>query len=115
MDFKLTDTASHEITMKNKYDFRTLEFLDIQTKIYADDQVIFQGKMAGPKVGPGQQEKFKLGIQGMQPGKEYFVNFYAVTNKDDGIIPKGTILASEQIALPEKCRRLPSCSAARQP
>lgn len=100
VNFSLVDTTNLTISMKNNYDFRTLEHLDIVTKIFADDEMIFEGKMTSPKLGPGDEEEFQLGIQGIKPGTEYFVNFYAVTNKDDGIVRKGTILASEQILIP---------------
>jgi beta-galactosidase len=100
VNFKMTDTAALKISIRNDYDFRTLEHLDIQTKIYADGEVIFEGKMASPKIRPGEEQEIKLGINGRIPGKEYFVNFYAITNRDDGIISKGTVLATEQIALP---------------
>lgn len=101
VDFKLIDTAQTKIAIKNKYDFKTLEHLDIVIKIYADGEMIYEGKMTGPKTKPGQEEDVKLGFSGQVPGKEYFLNFYAVTNRDEGIIPKGTILASEQIELPK--------------
>lgn len=102
VNFKMTDTSELRISIQNNYDFRTLEHLDIQSKIFADGEVIYQGKMASLKLSPGEQEELKLGITGGDPAKEYFVNFYAITNKDDGIVPKGTILASEQIRLPQQ-------------
>ncbi|MBE9492500.1 MAG: DUF4981 domain-containing protein, partial [Bacteroidetes bacterium] len=102
VSFEPVKKSPDKIKIRNKYDFLSLDHLDIHWKMIADGKIIGEGIIKSPKIQPKEEETFKLNLplSDFIPGVEYFINFSAKTNKDIPLIPKGFELASEQIPVP---------------
>lgn len=90
-----------KISVKNKYDFISLNNLDINWQLAGDDKIIASGIIEKPDIAPKEEKIFDLDLPAVDPlpGVEYFLNFRATTREASGLIPKGYELASEQIPL----------------
>jgi len=92
---------NNRIRITNKYKFRTLEGLDIHWELKGEGKVLQEGVIRGPALPAGQQHDFDLDISRdiVKTNTEYFLNFRAVANTEDGLIPEGHVLAKEQFIL----------------
>jgi len=93
-----------QITLVNKYLFRSLEFVDMHWQLIANGKVEIEGEIGSPGIQPQSKLNLTLPFTSYQPvpGKEYFLNFRFVLNRDEGLLKKGHVLATEQLELPSK-------------
>lgn len=86
----------------NKYDFITLEHLNITWEILEDGTKLSNGSLTAPDIKPGDSKNIEISLPAIEPkpGAEYFINFSFKTNKELQLIPEGFELATEQIKLP---------------
>ncbi len=100
--FKPVDLAAGKISIRNKYDFIPLDFVDIHWELVGGTKPIASGVIREPGVAPRQSKEFTLILPKIQPmqGVEYFLNIYAKTNRQQPLVPLGHIVASEQFPMP---------------
>jgi len=98
INFKTEDIKSANFEIRNEYDFSTTEKFNFEWEILGNGTVIKTGSFR-LNLKPGQTGKIKIDYPEIVPGKEYFINFKAITNQDWGILPKETELAWEQFKI----------------
>lgn len=84
----------------NEFFFTNLNQYDILWQLIEDGKIIHEGNISNfdlpPQgtgtISPGYDYKFK-------EGKEYFINFYVKTKSPSTFLPKGYVIASDQIML----------------
>ncbi len=94
---------ANRVRIKNKYDFITLAGVDIEWELMTGGKVVESGVIVSPKVLPGKSMDFDMNISRdiVRRNTEYFLTFRAVMKENDGILPKGHILAYEQFQVNE--------------
>ncbi|MBN2174246.1 MAG: DUF4981 domain-containing protein [Bacteroidales bacterium] len=90
-----------QITLVNKYFFRSLDFVDMQWQLLANGKVELAGDIGSPGIHPQTKLNLTLPFTSYKPvpGKEYFLNFRFMLNRDEGLLKKGHVVAMEQLAL----------------
>jgi beta-galactosidase len=103
VSFKAVNLEKGTFEIKNKFVFRDLSDFEVGYEITATGKKISKGKVLLEKgLTPQTTLEFKVPetIINPEPGIEYFINFYVTPNVEIKGIPKGHIVASEQIPLP---------------
>ena len=88
------------ISVTNAYDFLNLNKFVIQWEYLADGaRKIAGGEIPNPEIAPGETKIFPLDLPAgsARPGVERFLNVRVVTTRDEPLVPRGHIVASEQI------------------
>lgn len=100
--FKPKNLAKGWITILNKYAFTNLSEFDIRWEITGDGKTVKSGTFEKQDVMPGATADihFDNSVK-PEPGTEYFLNVYASLKQEKGLLPAGTVLASEQMKLPQ--------------
>ena len=90
------------ITIKNCYDFKNLNFLNIKWEILEDYKIISSGGIDHLNLHPDSIYDLKIDFSKIKfsEGNEYFINLKAISNIDMPLIKKGFIFASEQLKIP---------------
>ncbi|MCK5135941.1 MAG: DUF4981 domain-containing protein [Bacteroidales bacterium] len=93
--------TENRVRVTNKYDFTNLRKYDLRWTLTEDGESITTGTVESPDLEPGASAIFDLDLSGgvEHAGKEYFVNFEAVTRDAEGMVPAGHVVATEQFAL----------------
>ena len=99
--FESTPFYDNRIRITNKYDFRTLEGMDIHWELTGEGHVLQSGVIKNPALPAGMTQDFDLDLSRdiVKTNTEYFLNFRAVTNRSDGILPAGHLVAKEQFLI----------------
>lgn len=86
----------------NKHDFINLDCYNLLWRVEANGKNILEGVIQNPDVEAHSSKTININLSNLDylPGVAYFINFSLVTTSDDGLIPAGFEIASEQIALP---------------
>jgi beta-galactosidase len=100
--FKPKNLAKGQITILNKYAFTNLSEFDIRWEITGDGKTVKSGTFEKQDVMPGATADihFDNSVK-PEPGTEYSLNVYASLKQEKGLLPAGTVLASEQMKLPQ--------------
>ena len=100
--FDVRDYHSGLVELNNKYFFTNLDEFDFTWRLEGNGDVLATGKIENVSLAPQTKGIFTTQFPeiNVQPGTEYFVNFYATTKKEAGLLKAGTELASGQVALP---------------
>ncbi|MEI6899540.1 MAG: glycoside hydrolase family 2 TIM barrel-domain containing protein, partial [Bacteroidota bacterium] len=100
--FRAVDLAIPTFEVINQNDFTSLTGKVIDWEVIANGKVLQSGSLPEINTEPGKKElaTFPLTRFQQKPGIEYFLNLYAKTGSDEGVIPKGFIIAQEQFKLP---------------
>ncbi len=99
--FADVDIASGKITIENKYAFINTDIFEFSYEIKGNGMQYKLGTIADVNLAPDEKKEFTIDVDfPKDPSIEYFVNVYAKLKKDYTIVPAGTILAKEQIAMP---------------
>lgn len=100
--FKLLDYSEGLVELENKYFFTNLSDFNFKWRLEGNGLIIADGTIDNVLLEPLQKGMFKVDLPQIQtkPGVEYFLNFYALLKRDDGLVKAGTELASEQVELP---------------
>lgn len=93
-----------KITLVNGHFFRSLDHVDMHWQLIGDGQIEMEARISSPGIPPQQKLNMTLPFTTVKPenGKELFLNFQFILNKDMGLLKKGHIVAEEQIAIPSK-------------
>ena len=104
LKFEAEDLENEKIRIKNNYHFISTGGLVFQFHLMENGQKIDSRQMSDIVILPGEE----LVVDTPRPGKElipnaeYFLNIYALTATNTGLLQKGHIVASEQLLLPYK-------------
>jgi len=99
--FEPVPFRSDQLLVSNKYDFISLEGLDIHWELMEDGSVIGTGIIESPAIDPGEKSAFTLEMDevSMKPGSEYHLNVRALSRSAAPMIPAGHVLALDQFNL----------------
>ncbi|MDF1573057.1 MAG: glycoside hydrolase family 2 TIM barrel-domain containing protein [Bacteroidales bacterium] len=92
-------------SIKNDYAFLDLGVFDLSWNVQVEGRDVASGSPGAVELAPGETQEVTLDYDPGDAG-EYFVEFYAVLNKDMGLLVAGDTLAREQFhygepAMPE--------------
>jgi beta-galactosidase len=108
--FLPSDLAAGRIEIRNRYDFISLDRLDLVWELTADGKPMTTGRIERPAVAPGAAKIFRIALPKFQPqpGVEYFVDLSLRTREAGPGVPKGHIVAAEQLPFPAGGQVAPS-------
>jgi beta-galactosidase len=100
--FLPADLAAGTIEVRNRYDFTALDRFELDWEISASGVRMAAGAMPGPAIAPGATKVVRLALPKFQPrpGTEYFLNVSLRTREAMPGLPKGHIVAAEQLPFP---------------
>lgn len=100
--FSLADYNEGLVEISNKYFFTNLSDFRFMWKLEGNGVVIASGEIPNVSLEPLHKKMFKTQFPSIyiEPGVEYYLNFYAESVKDEGLLKGGTLLASSQTQLP---------------
>ncbi|WP_016778397.1 glycoside hydrolase family 2 TIM barrel-domain containing protein [Anaerophaga thermohalophila] len=98
---RLTDKTA-KILVENRYDYTNLREFQIQAFIKSDGQTLKAIDLPLMETDPHLGETATFDISGVpvEPKTEYFLELEVTTREEKGVIPKGHVVAHEQIKLP---------------
>ncbi len=107
VNFEHNPELSNKIMIHNEYNFTDLEQFDFYYTILANGRAVSKGRIPTVKCAPGETVSIDIPQNEIytEPGIEYFFNIFMADRDGHGLIPKGHILASEQIPLPYRPAR----------
>ncbi|HFQ8226690.1 TPA: glycoside hydrolase family 2 TIM barrel-domain containing protein [Citrobacter freundii] len=99
--FHAVDLVTGHFAVENRYDFISLEHLDIQYRITADGKDVAHGTLGALSIPAGKKQSIQIQLSKlpMEDGKEYHLTLSAVTRHDESFIGENYELAWEQFAL----------------
>ena len=100
--FLPSDLAAGKIELRNRYAFIGLDGFDLVWELTADGMTMTTGTIERPAVPPGGAKVFRLRLPRFQPrpGVEYFLNLSLRARQAGPGVPKGHVVAAEQLSLP---------------
>jgi beta-galactosidase len=93
-----------KIEIRNKYDFITLEDLSGEWEVIAEGQSIASGKLPVLKTAAGKTTLVALKLPKLPAGKEAFINVRFYSRTASPCVPKGHLVAEDQITLASAAR-----------
>lgn len=99
--FHSKDIATGHFEIENRYDFISLEHLDIHYKISVDGNVFATGSLGSMAISPAERYSIHIPLDEIefQHNKEYLLTLSAVTKNDTPLIGIGYELAWDQFNL----------------
>ena len=99
------DLSSGKIRIRNKYDFLTLDFVDIYWELTLDDEVLQKGSLPKMSLAPKQQKEVTIPLQepALKAGAEYWLKIIFALAEDTLWADRGHIVAWDQFKLPYLC------------
>jgi beta-galactosidase len=99
---KPEDPKNGKVRIINNFDFININNMNFNWTIMADDKIVAQGVVSNLDILPGESKVVTIPIpkEPVKPGTEYFLNLRVTTTEEKPLIPKGFMIASEQIELP---------------
>ena len=100
--FGAVDLAAGKIELRNRYDFIGLDRFDLDWELAASGKTLGSGKLRAPAVAPRASSVVRLPLPRFAPeaGREYFLNVSLRAREASPGIPKGHVVASEQLPFP---------------
>ena len=94
------DTEALKFTLKNRFFFTNLGAYTISYDLLRDGAVIASDNLGSFQVAPQDSIIFKLNeLQIPEDEHEYFINFKVSTQESSALLPKGFVIARDQILL----------------
>ena len=104
------DLAGGRVRIRNKYDFVSLDFVNVFWELAVDGEVVQKGELA--KISPGQQEEQEVTVPFRKPeleaGAEYWLKITFSLAKDTLWAQKGHVVAWDQFKLPFDVPEVPT-------
>ncbi|GAA4809905.1 beta-galactosidase LacZ [Litoribaculum gwangyangense] len=98
--FKLLNSKTGEVEIKNLYDFTNLNSLDFSWKFLENGVEIASGNLPGMDIEPYQSKKIKINIPELKDSSnDYHLNLYTKTAFPTELLSIGQIVAYEQFQL----------------
>ena len=100
--FAAADLAAGKIELRNRYDFIGLDRFDLVWELTANGKSVASGTVPKPAVAPHGSTTIGLPLPRFQaqPGLEYFLNLSLRAREALPGVPKGHVVAAEQLAFP---------------
>jgi len=76
IDTTAVDAAAGRLRVRNDYDFRGLDFVEVAWDVTEDGRIVREGRLDAPALGPKQQGELLIPMPGPapEPGAESFLN-----------------------------------------
>ncbi|WP_143306066.1 glycoside hydrolase family 2 TIM barrel-domain containing protein [Chitinophaga vietnamensis] len=102
VDMLPVDFAAALIRVENRYDFNTLENIQIQWEMKGDGKTVAAGRLPEMTVSPHQHTDAPLSLPPLQPqpGVHYYLQLKASLKNADGLLPAGFTIATAQYEWP---------------
>ncbi len=96
------DLSVGKVLVRNKYDFISLDFLDIAWEMTENGEVIQNGSLPKMTLSPKQTQEIRIPFKKPQlkPGAEYFIKVLFKLSEETLWADKGYLLAWDQFNLP---------------
>lgn len=100
--FQKIDHSNNQFKLINRYDFISLDHIDISWKLKEDAKEIAAGNIDAKALAAHEYMNVRIDYHAIdpKPGKEYFILFEAHYSVEDVMIPKAHRVAWEQFQLP---------------
>jgi beta-galactosidase len=99
--FNAIDAGSGKISIQNKYAFIPLSGFRFEWEVQEEGETIQKGTLDKLDVKPGDRKDISINYSfEKKPGKEYFLNIYAITTSEANLVPKDHVVAFEQFSIP---------------
>ena len=99
--FNAIDAGSGKISIQNKYAFIPLSGFRFEWEVQEDGETMQKGTLDKLDVKPGERKDISINYSfDKKPGKEYFLNVYAITTTEVNLVPKDHVVAFEQFSIP---------------
>jgi len=100
--FAAADLAAGKIGLRNRYDFIGLDRFDLVWELTANGKSVASGTVPKPAVAPHGSKTIGLPLPRFQaqPGLEYFLNLSLRAREALPGVPKGHVVAAEQLPFP---------------
>lgn len=107
--FEAGDLLKGEVTIKNRYDFQSIDFLDLHWELTESGKVLQQGNMGKLNIAAGQEGKVKVPVKmpRLKAGKEYWLNLRLRVRDSLPWADSAHVVAWEQFSMPYKVPALP--------
>jgi beta-galactosidase len=102
IDTTSVDAAAGRLRVRNGYDFRRLDFVEVAWQVEHDGRVVDEGRLRAPALEPMESGELRLPLTGTPPapGVEAFLNVRYALARDETWAKAGHVVAWEQVALP---------------
>lgn len=110
--FALADANTGELTIRNKFEFTTLDRFRLRWTITENGVALRNGEMPLPAIAPGESAKVKLGykLSKSAAGAERFLNVEMIDPVAREPLAAGHVHATEQMALPSAAAQVASAT-----
>jgi beta-galactosidase len=99
--FEAEDLVKGKISILNKFSFISLNNFEFTWEVQEEGEIVQSGTMETLNLKPGEKRDFDLGFNfDRVAGKEYFLNVYTRTTREENLVPKDHVVAKEQFQLP---------------
>ena len=96
------DLASGKVRIQNKYDFLSLDFVDISWELSSDGKVLQDGTLPRLSLAPKAEQELVIPFQrpSLEPGTEYWLKVSFSLAKDTLWAKRGHVMAWDQFQIP---------------
>ncbi|WP_035483115.1 glycoside hydrolase family 2 TIM barrel-domain containing protein [Gaetbulibacter saemankumensis] len=99
--FNAVDLKNGVVEIKNKYAFLNLSRFNFSWEIIGDGISVSEGEIENFELLPNETKQIEVPFEfEVKPGVEYLLNIHAKLKNSSGLLDAGTVMASEQFALP---------------
>ncbi len=111
------DLTSGRIRVRNKYDFRNLDFVDGSWKIEVDGATVEKGVLPKLPLAAGEAREVRVPFQkpNLGPGEEAYLTVSFALSEDTLWAPRGYVIAWDQMKLPVTAPPTPKAGIASMP
>ena len=101
INFNAIDAVNGKISIQNKYAFIPLSAFRFEWEVQEEGVTVQKGTLDKLDLKPGESKEISLRFNfEKKPGKEYFLNIYAITTSEANLVPKDHVVALEQFSIP---------------
>jgi beta-galactosidase len=96
------DLLKGKVRIRNKYDFASLDFVDVGWQLEADGKLVQAGSLPKMLLGPQEEEKVTVGFikPELKPGAEYWLKIVFTLAEDTLWAKRGHVVAWDQFKVP---------------
>ncbi|MBD3197163.1 MAG: DUF4981 domain-containing protein [Candidatus Lokiarchaeota archaeon] len=96
------DIQKNRFEIHNKYNFKTLDFVDIKWELTANGKIIRDGTLNIEPIEPNQTKEIQLNFDKIDiiPETEYYLKIISEVNSTHPWVKKGYVIAWDQFKLP---------------
>ena len=99
------DASKGLFRLNNRFYFRSLDKHILGWTVTADGERVASGKVA-VRTAPQSEEEFSVSLPKLPSGKDCRIDFEILTGEEEGLLPKGYVIAYDQLTLSEAERQV---------